>query len=435
MTTLLARRGVPTERRVTALVVAGLVVFVALVYGVVVLGGGALIGRTSSPDLGLSIVATVIVALGLGPVQSRLQHLAGRLLGSEQDPYAVLSRFTAALTRSHDEEVPQTMARLLAEGTCAEWAQVWLLVDDHAVLAATWPDGSRPSDDDAVRGRETPRLQTRPVVLGGEQLGVLRLQQRPDQSLTPVEERLLDGLAAQAGVVLHGARLRTQLALRAEQLSGRADALRSSRQRIVEVQDAERRRIERDIHDGAQQHLVALAVNLRLAHTLAGSSPSAAVTVLAGQVAAVDAAIATLVELSRGIYPAELDSHGIGAALRSAIAATSPSVTVVDETTVRPAPATELAVYFCCLEAVQNALKHAAPSRVEVRLTSTDEEFTAVVGDDGQGFDTGTASGGSGVSNMRDRLDAVGGSVTTQSAPGRGTSVTVRAPLDPGDRR
>jgi signal transduction histidine kinase len=427
MTALVAQRRLHPDRVGTALVVAGLLVFVATVYVVTVLGGGLLIGHTSSPDTRLSILATLVVALGLGPAQTALQKLARRFVAGERElPYDVLSRFSASVTQSHDGDVPATMARVLAEGTGAAWAQVWLLVGDVPVLAATWPEGTADSPYVPASDEQAPEGQrTLLVRLAGETLGALRIQEHPHQPLTPVERRLFDGLASQAGLVLHGARLRAELARRLDELSLRADELRASRGRVVEAQDAERRRLERDIHDGAQQHLVALAVNLRLAQSLSESSPEAAAKVMSDQVAATDLAIETLVDLSRGIYPGALSERGLGPALTTATSGAATPVEVRDETQGRFDPEIELAVYFCCLEAIQNALKHATASHVRVTLSDEVGELAATVADDGSGFDVDGAPDGSGLSNMRDRLDAVGGELTIETSSG-GTLVTAR---------
>jgi signal transduction histidine kinase len=151
-------------------------------------------------------------------------------------------------------------------------------------------------------------------------LGVLRLQERPGVPLTSIEERLFSGLAAQAGLVLRLAGLRAELGARHAELAARADELRLSRERLIETQDSERRRLERDIHDGAQQHLVGLAVNLRLAEAVAARSPERAVKVLEAQSEAARAAIDTLTQLSRGIYPRLLAGEGMVPALRAALA-------------------------------------------------------------------------------------------------------------------
>ena len=197
---------------------------------------------------------------------------------------------------------------------------------------------------------------------GDELLGVLVVQERHRVPLTSVEERLFAGLASQAGLVLRGVRLRRGARARLEELSARAGELRASRQRVVDAQDAARRRLERDIHDGAQQHLVALAVNLSLAGTLAGRAPERADDLLAAQEAAAEETVATLVRLSRGIYPPLLEAHGPGAALRAAVEHAGVPVLVDDEARAG-APNVEAAAYFCCLEAVQNATKHAGRRR------------------------------------------------------------------------
>ena len=138
-------------------------------------------------------------------------------------------------------------------------------------------------------------------------------------ALTAVEERLFAGLAAQAGLVLRLVGLRAELEDRHEELVARADELKASRERLIETQDAERRRLERDIHDGAQQHLVALTVNLRLAQTIAARSPERVASVLAEQADAARVAIETLSSLSRGIYPRLLADEGLVPALRFAV--------------------------------------------------------------------------------------------------------------------
>ena len=288
------------------------------------------------------------------------------------------------------------MSMLLAQGTGAQWAQVWLTVSDRLTLAATWPA-------DADDGRTPPSLQPGGVDAtaegrraltvrhGGQLLGVLRLQERPGLALTAVEERLFAGLAAQAGLVLRLVGLRAELEDRHEELVARADELKASRERLIETQDAERRRLERDIHDGAQQHLVALAVNLRLAQTIAVRSPERAARVLAEQADAARVAIETLSSLSRGIYPRLLADEGLVPALRSAVATSPIPVTVEADGVGRlPAPV-EAALYFCCMEAVQNAAKHSGARSVSVRLGEDQGRWRLTVTDDGAGFDPGAS--------------------------------------------
>ena len=404
----------------------GLVVFVVLVYVLVVLGGGALIDHTSSPHLGLSVLATAVVALGFEPVRSRLEVLTTRLLhGGVQSPYEVLSRFSSALTGSREnDDLPARMAEVLAEGTGAKAAQVWLMVDDQLRLAATWPpaaDSSSGADD--VLGRR--ELQVRQA---GELLGVLAVQERDNVPLTPVEERLFAGLANQAGLVLRGARLRAELVHRLAELSTLAEELQFSRQRLVDVQDAERRRLERDIHDGAQQHLVALAVNLRLAHTLAQRSPDRADRLIAEQREAATATIETIISLSRGIYPRLLVDEGLTAALRTAIARSPLPVELVAADLGRYPAGVEAAAYFCALEALQNSAKHSAAKAIRLDLRGGPGVLEVIVQDDGSGFDLGATRVGAGLANMRDRVESAGGTLTIETAPSRGTLVAASLP-------
>jgi len=423
-------RGGPTR----LVVMLGLAGFVVCTYVVVVLGGGALIGRTDSPSLPLSVLATAIVALGFAPVQAALER-AATSLGSAgaPTPYDVLSRFSETVTGGYaTEELPAGMSRLLAQGTGAEWAQVWLTVSDRLTLAATWPaeadaDETPPHPQPGARDATGEGCRALTVRQGGQLLGVLRLQERPGLPLTPVEERLFGGLAAQAGLVLRLAGLRTELGGRHEELVARADELKASRERLIETQDAERRRLERDIHDGAQQHLVALAVNLRLAQTVAARSPERANRVLAEQADAARAAIETLSSLSRGIYPRLLSDKGLVPALRSAVATSAIRVTIDANGVGRLPTPVEAALYFCCMEAVQNATKHSGGDAVTVLLGKDRSQWRLTVTDNGTGFDqveVRAAGAGAGLANMRDRLDAVGGTVTIESLSGEGTTIT-----------
>jgi signal transduction histidine kinase len=327
------------------------------------------------------------------------------------------------------------MAALLAQGTGAEWAQVWLDVAGRLTLAATWPtNADADRSPPAVRAEDIvvtdKGLRWLPVRHGDQLLGALRLKERPGLALTRVEERLFAGLAAQAGLVLKWIGLQAELAERRAELLVRAEELKASRERLIETQDAERRRLERDLHDGAQQHLVALTVSLRLAHTIVGRSPDRAAAVLSEQALAAQVAIETLSTLSRGIYPRQLADEGLVAALRSAVAASPMPVTVDTRGLSRLPAAVEAALYFCCMEAVQNAAKHSGAATVSVLVDQDPCRWQLTVTDEGNGFDqTSTSSTlGAGLANMRDRLDAVGGTVQVTSREHTGTTVTALVP-------
>lgn len=422
-------------------VVAGLAGFVVAVYVVVVLGGRELLDRDGSSSRPLAVLATAIVALLFPPAQTVLERVAA--VASHRGgatPYDVLSRFSKTASGGFTaEELPSRMSMLLAQGTGAAWAQVWLNVSERPTLAATWPadaddDHNPPSALHHAESSASDGLRSLPVHHAGRLLGVLRLQERPGLALTAVEERLFAGLAAQAGLMLRMVGLRTELEHRRAELLVRADELRASRERLIETQDSERRRLERDIHDGAQQHLVALTVNLRLAQTIAVRSPERAVRLLSEQSEAALGAIETLSSLSRGIYPRLLSEEGLMPALRSAVD-TSPIPVTVDGAGVGRLPRhVEAALYFCCMEAVQNAAKHSGARSVSVLVSEDSQGWQLTVMDDGAGFDQAlpepAAGSGNGLANMSDRLDAVGGTVTVSSLPGWGTTVAAAVPMN-----
>jgi signal transduction histidine kinase len=416
-------------------VLAGLAGFVSSIYVLIVLGGGALVGRTESARIPLSVVATAVVALLFAPVQTALDRLAARMgLAGVATPYDVLSRFSETVTGEYaTDDLPGRMSMLLAQGTGAQWAQVWLVISGRLTLAATWPvnapaDRIAPLLQPATEHANAMGQRTRIVRHGSQILGVLRLRERPGSVLTAVEERLFTGLADQAGLALRLVGLLAELEGRREDLLERTQDLKMSRQRLIRAQDIERRRLERDIHDGAQQHLVALAVNLRLAERIAIRSPERVAQVLSHQADAATRAIAVLSSLAQGIYPRMLASDGLVQALRSA-ATTSVIPTIVDTDDVGRLPAPiEAALYFCCMEALQNAAKHSNATAVTVRLSEKPDGWRLVVTDDGTGFDVSTVIADGGLVNLRDRLDSVGGSLSVESAIGLGTTVVAVVP-------
>ena len=423
------RQRTQQEAVVAGLVLLGLAGFVVLVYASVVLGFGALVGRTSSPDLVLSVVATAVVAVAFDPVQSLLETAATRLVHrGTTPPYDVWERFSTTVTGScPPEELPARMARVLAEGTGARTAEVWLMVEGRPEPAATWPPHAAPA------GETAPGRRALPVRYAGETLGLLVVQ--VDTPLTTVEEGLFAGLADQAGMVLRSARLRAELSARIAEQTTRAKELRVSRQRLVDLQDERRRALERDIHDGAQQHLVALAVNLRLVQTVAARSPERADALLVAQRRAVSEAIETLARLSRGIYPPLLTEEGLVPAVRAAAAAAPVPVSVVADGVRRFPPRIEAAAFFTCLEALQNVAKHAQATSVQVSLRAVRDTLVLTVEDDGVGYDELEPTTGTGLANLRDRVDSVGGTLSARSVPGRGTCVEAVLParLEDGD--
>ena len=211
-----------------------------------------------------------------------------------------------------------------------------------------------------------------------------------------------------------------------------ATEILASRARIVATADAERRKIERNLHDGAQQHLVALAMNLNLARRELAEDPEAAAAMLEQLTRDVRATIEELRNLAHGIYPPLLLDSGLPAALSAAAARSPLSVTVLAEGVGRQPAEVEATVYFCCLEALQNAAKHADGADVTVRVWEEPGTLRFEVADDGPGFDPEIVSHGQGLINMGDRLAALGGAAQWESAPGAGTRVCGSVPVNGG---
>jgi len=401
------------------LVFGVLAVFITLVYVAIVVGVGTAVGSSGNPVL--SGIAAAIVALAFQPVRRWGQRLANRLVyGQRATPYEVLSEFSNRLGEAYDpEDVLPRMARILADGTGAKRADVWLHVDRKLRVAARWPVTDEPADELPAES-SPPGLV--PVRHRDELLGALSVQKAPGESLTANESKLVDDLAAQAGLVLRNVALTEQLRMRLEEL-------RASRQRLVGAQDEERRKIERNIHDGAQQQLVALAVKQRLAASLIGKDDERASDMLAELQIETNAALDDLRDLARGIYPPLLADRGLTAALEAQARKAALPVTVVADGIGRFPQDVEATVYFCTLEALNNVAKYAHATRATVRLSNGNGELRFEVTDDGRGFDSASTGYGTGLQGMADRLAAVGGELTVRSAPGSGTTIagSVRA--------
>jgi signal transduction histidine kinase len=202
------------------------------------------------------------------------------------------------------------------------------------------------------------------------------------------------------------------------------EELRESRWRIVTAQDERAKALERNLHDGAQQQLVALAVKQRLTGSLVERDPAQAKAMLDDIQAETQEALENLRDLARGIYPPLLADRGLGAALEGQARKAALPVAIETDGLGRYPPEIEAAVYFCCLEALQNVAKYAEASTATVRLVGQDGVLRFEVRDDGVGFDPGSTAFGTGLQGMADRLDAIRGSLHVRSAPGEGTTIT-----------
>ncbi len=407
------------------LVYGSLAAFITGVYVAIVVGIGSLVtGPRGHQSLLLPILATAIVALAFQPVRERVQRLANRLVyGSRATPYEVLAQFAERMAGTYaTEELLPRMAQLLAEGTAAARADVWLADDEQFRNDASWPPGVPPlpplsadTPDGQLSCPGADRIV--PVLYRGEVLGALSLTKRPGESLTPTEGKLLLDLAAQIGLVLRNVRLW-------EQLTARLADLHASRRRLVAAQDAERRRIERNIHDGAQQQLVSLAIKLSLAESMVGADCEGEREVLGELHVEAVSAVDDLRDLARGIYPPLLVADGLAAALRPQVAKSAVLVALDSGGIGRYPGEIEAAAYFCVLEALQNVAKYSRATSASVRLSAGPHgELTFEVTDDGIGFDLAAGAYGSGLQGIEDRLGTHGGALEIVSAPGAGTVI------------
>jgi signal transduction histidine kinase len=407
-----------------AVVYGGLAAFITAVYVLLVAVIGAFIGATE----GLALVATAIVAVAFQPVRARAQGIANRLVyGKRATPYEVLSEFSERVAETYSiEDVLPRMARILAEGTGAIRTEVWLRVGSELRPAASWPEGGTSASPVAITGDALPAMASASRVAAatsvaqvrhqGVLLGALTVVKPPLEPLTPAEEKLLADLASQAGLVLRNVALLSDL--------------RASRQRLVAIQDEERRRLERNLHDGAQQQLVALSVKQRLVGGLVHRDPDSAVSMIAELQEDTASALDTLRDLARGIYPQVLADQGVPAALEAQIRKTPVPVELRRDSIGRHPQEIEAAVYFCCLEALQNVSKYANASKAVVRLQEDGPWLTFGVEDDGAGFDPGRTKLGTGLQGMSDRLEALGGGLEIRSQPGGGTTIAGRVPTE-----
>jgi signal transduction histidine kinase len=460
-----ARRAAP-RLLVESVAVGGTALLAGAVYLVVVVGLGRFPDEEERSVLGLSLVAAVVLAVLAIPVRHRLLALGAGLVGGRVDgAERVLTGFGARMSRAIPmDELLLQLAESLQTSVAPGGAEVW--VGDDGVLTRTvavpsrpaqrleldtetrrvvaaariggrawtsvWlpPLAAAPSTDPLVPGsRDEPDggdLRVVPLAHQGSLRGLLVVR---GEEFDDDTEQLLVDLARQLGLALHNVGLDSALQASLVELERRNAELQASRLRIVTAADESRRGIERNLHDGAQQHLVALAVKLGVAAELVDDDPDALRGLLTDLRADVSATIAELRSLAHGIYPPLLRERGLGEALRAAGLRSPLGCRVRDGLPGRLPAEVEAAAYFCCLEAMQNAAKHAGEgAELEVFIRGGDDGLEFEVRDDGAGFDAGPAAG-HGFQNMTDRVGALGGTVSVESAPGQGTSVRGRIPV------
>jgi signal transduction histidine kinase len=415
------------------------------------------LSRLDSPTLWLAalVAAMLVVAIATSAASALARRRRETKSLSAID--FVRSSFASQLARGVPmDELLLQMVEALRDGFKLDTAELWLLEAGTLRLAATEPTTEKnriaitPAEETIVAnahvssaswarvwlpalldGREQATLRVAPVSNSGQLFGLVVAERaRRSEELAAQIDVTLEEVARELGVALKKAHLDSSLQDSLEQLRRQATELQASRGRLVAAADAERRRIERNLHDGAQQHLVALAVKVRLLEQFAERDPERARSLMNQLQDDVRSAIEELRSLAHGIYPPLLSSAGLGVALKAACRRAALSASADADGVGRYAPEVEAAVYFCCLEALQNAGKYAGvQASARVRIWEDAGGLVFEVSDDGVGFDVGRRDEGAGLTNMRDRLGAVGGTLRLQSEPGHGTRVSGVVPV------
>jgi signal transduction histidine kinase len=439
-----------------------LVVVVALTVAATAVGVAALVSG-DTPGNGSWTITPVLAAAVTGallwePVRRRTRHAAGRLMmGATRDPHDIVRSFGRRASRDMaDDELLVQLSEALVRVFRAASAEVWRDVGGQFDLTVSVPhrqmaawqmnaDARRILENGGAVGRAwlemwQPNLllhrpigeiRAVPATHAGALLGLVVIARLPGgERFTADEDASLAELGTRLGVVLHNRELDATLRETLEDLRHTNAELRASRVRLVTTADAERRRIERDLHDGAQQHLVALAVNLRLAADEVVADPRVTRDVFESLGRDVRDAIDELRNLAHGIYPPLLQDAGLIEALTASARRSASHVTITSASIGRYAPEIEAAIYYCCMEALQNAGKHAPDAAVHMHLEQSDGQLRFRVDDDGPGLADGTRPHGHGLSNMTDRMGAIGGELELTASPSGGTSVCGTVPVE-----
>lgn len=389
------------------------------IYVVVVVVIGGVVGGSS---VWLSVAATALVAVAFEPARTRFQLWANRLVyGRRETPYEILGDLTRRLSAvESSEDLLTRLAEQLRAGTGARRVVVWRDDGGRPGPIACAQAGAAPPDP-ADAG---PPALDLPIEHDGEVIGRLTVEEHPGATLRPADVRLAHDLAGSAALVVRRLRLDHDLSATAKEIA-------ESRRRLVGAQDEELRRLERELNRGIEQQVIALKVQLRLAERVAAEEGSErAAAILRGLSHDMQDALDQIRALAQGIYPTLLDADGLAAAIPQ-LAARSPLDVHVDVVADRHDPTVEGAIYFCVAEALTNAAKHAS-GPVSITIAGDGRELTFSVRDAGPGFDVARTSLGSGLHNMQDRLDALGGELLVTTRPDAATTITGRVPVDAG---
>jgi signal transduction histidine kinase len=384
-----------------------------------------LTGLLTSQIAPTAVAVAVAVAAGAAgqAVRRRLEHAADRwVLGARLAGYANLSRFGESLTRvSGSDGLLRDLAGEVRRGLSLTWSRVTLEAAGGPPRVVT--DGT-PSGETAAAV---------PIEFHGVILGRIECGPRSDGPLLAEDRRLLAYFAAQAAVGVHNLHLAAELSRHVEEVRDQAAELAASRDRVVAGQDAERRRIQRVLHDGVQQEIVALSARAGLVRQQLLRADPAAAEGLAEMQRDLATMLHDVREIAYAIHPPVLSDRGLLEAIEAQSSRLAVPMAVRADPRlrgVRFGEQIEATAWYVLAEALSNVVKHASASEVEVSLSQEDGRLGLVIRDDGRGFDPGRPRG-LGLTGLSDRLDTVGGSLTITSGAGLGASVCAHIPVGP----
>ena len=390
------------------IVVGAMLLLITTAYVAIVVGVGSLVPA----DEGLlSLATTAAVAVAFEPLRRRAQRLADRLVyGHRATPYEALSRVSAHLEDAPDELL-DVIATTVANAVGATEVVVWVGEEERLAARAGWPHPVGEHGPLRLRDLGEPRWHVRPVLHRGAVRGAITLRKR--EPLSAADDRLLVDLVAQIALVI--------------ELHHQAHQIQATSRRIVRAEDAARRRIERDLHDGAQQRLVTLGLELGVLAEQAGATGNAALAARVREARAqLLGATAELRELARGLHPMVLAESGLEEALSTLADRSAVPVRLHVSLHGQLPREVEATAYYLVSEALTNAARHSGASAVSVDVALLDAGLRVEVCDGGCGG--ANRASGSGLSGLADRLAALGAELEVESPAGGGTRIATVLP-------
>jgi signal transduction histidine kinase len=396
------------------------VLWLVIAFGYMALAAFVGVATTKRYEVGVVVLVTILATIAFQPVRAIVERLASRVVyGERLSGYQAVSRLGSGLEAAAPEKAAAMVAAIVRQALDAKWARV-VIEGAHPILAV-----DSPTDTSGVEA-----AITIPITYGEELVGRVECGPKSEGRYRERDTELLITLTRHTALAIRNAKQAAELADRLEMINVQAQELHASRARIVQAEETGRRRLERDIHDGVQQELVALLAKIRRARNQLGRDPLAVGALLEEVQEETKLALSDLRDLAQGIHPTVLSDRGLAEAIEDRVSRMPASVSLEVGDQVRStrfAQAVEGAAYFTVCEGLANAMKHAAAHRLVVRLGSEGDDLVVEVSDDGAGFETHGVTR-SGLSGLADRIEALGGRFLVTSVPGGGTQLHATLP-------